>query len=104
MDTSKDTRDREITRRERELEDEGERAPGDILGVSRIPAGGGGGDTLPAREDEEEDAHQPPLPEERSHVGSRDVTDGTTGGTGPDTGGTGVFRRGSGATGTDIGR
>jgi len=42
------------------------------------------------------------------HAGSRDVTEGTTGGTGPDTGGAGrgarELTRGSGATGTDIGR
>lgn len=41
--------------------------------------------------------------EDRSHVGTRDVTEGTTGGTGPDTGGAGALRKGSGATGTDLG-
>jgi hypothetical protein len=42
--------------------------------------------------------------EDRSHhAGSRDVSQGTTGGTGAETGGTRNFRQGSGATGTDIG-
>lgn len=100
MDNSKDTRDREVARQEREAAEDASRAPGDILGLSRVSAD----ETRPAPAAEDDDAHQPPMPEERSHVGSRDVTDGTTGGTGPDTGGSGVFRRGSGATGTDIGR
>ena len=37
------------------------------------------------------------------HSGSRDVTEGTTGGVGTETGGTRNFRTGTGATGTDIG-
>ena len=37
------------------------------------------------------------------HPGSRDVTEGTTGGTGTEVGGTRNYRQGSGATGTDIG-
>lgn len=37
------------------------------------------------------------------HSGSRDVTEGTTGGTGTEVGGTRNFRQGSGATGMDIG-
>ena len=37
------------------------------------------------------------------HSGSRDVTEGTTGGTGTETGGTRNYRQGTGATGTDIG-
>ena len=37
------------------------------------------------------------------HSGSRDVTEGTTGGTGVETGGTRNYRSGSGATGGDIG-
>jgi hypothetical protein len=37
------------------------------------------------------------------HSGSRDVTEGTTGGTGAETGGSRNFRSGTGATGTDIG-
>jgi hypothetical protein len=37
------------------------------------------------------------------HAGSRDVTEGTTGGTGTEVGGSRNFRTGTGATGTDIG-
>ena len=37
------------------------------------------------------------------HPGSRDVTEGTTGGTGTETGGTRNYRQGTGATGMDIG-
>ena len=37
------------------------------------------------------------------HSGTRDVTEGTTGGTGTEVGGTRNYRQGTGATGTDIG-
>jgi len=37
------------------------------------------------------------------HSGSRDVTEGTTGGAGTETGGTRNYRAGSGAAGSDIG-
>ena len=37
------------------------------------------------------------------HSGSRDVTEGVTGGTGTEVGGTRNFRQGTGATGSDIG-
>src|SRR2546421_4603835 len=37
------------------------------------------------------------------HSGSRDVTEGVTGGTGTETGGTRNYRSGTGATGGDIG-
>jgi hypothetical protein len=37
------------------------------------------------------------------HSGSRDVTEGPTGGTGTEVGGTRNYRQGTGATGTDIG-
>ena len=37
------------------------------------------------------------------HSGSRDVTEGVTGGLGTETGGTRNYRQGSGATGGDIG-
>jgi hypothetical protein len=37
------------------------------------------------------------------HSGSRDVTEGVTGGLGTETGGTRNFRQGSGASGGDIG-
>jgi hypothetical protein len=38
-----------------------------------------------------------------AHSGSRDVTEGVTGGTGTETGGTRNYRTGTGATGGDIG-
>jgi hypothetical protein len=38
-----------------------------------------------------------------AHAGSRDVTEGTSGGLGPEVGGTRNYRQGSGATGGDIG-
>jgi hypothetical protein len=37
------------------------------------------------------------------HSGSRDITEGVTGGTGTEVGGTRNYRQGTGATGTDIG-
>ena len=37
------------------------------------------------------------------HAGSRDVTEGTSGGTGTETGGTRNYRTGTGATGGDLG-
>jgi hypothetical protein len=37
------------------------------------------------------------------HSGSRDVTEGVTGGVGTEVGGTRNYRQGTGATGTDIG-
>ena len=37
------------------------------------------------------------------HAGSRDLTEGVTGGLGTETGGTRNYRRGTGATGGDIG-
>ena len=49
--------------------------------------------------------HLPDCPrDDRSeHSGSRDVTEGVTGGTGTETGGTRNYRTGTGATGGDIG-
>lgn len=41
--------------------------------------------------------------DQTKHSGSRDVTEGVTGGTGTETGGTRNYRTGTGATGGDIG-
>jgi hypothetical protein len=41
--------------------------------------------------------------DQTKHSGSRDVTEGVTGGTGTEVGGTRNFRQGTGATGGDIG-
>ena len=55
-------------------------------------------------DDEEERAAEGGSQEDRTkHAGSRDVTEGTTGGTGTEVGGTRNLRTGTGATGTDIG-
>jgi hypothetical protein len=84
--------------------------PGDILGV-------GGGPTIPdrARRGEEdvaandEDVNVHTADPSRTGSGAGDLTGGTSGGTGPDTGGgqpgtgTSELRRGSGATGVDLG-
>jgi hypothetical protein len=87
-------------------EDREPQATGDVLGISRPPVEPAGDEFAPLRDrltDEEGARVDEEDQERRPHVGSRDVTEGTTGGTTPDTGGSGVFRRGSGATGTDIG-
>jgi hypothetical protein len=54
-------------------------------------------------EDEEHSAEGGSQEDRTKHAGSRDVTEGTTGGTGTEVGGTRNLRTGSGATGTDIG-
>ena len=81
------------------------RATGEVLGVSRPPVAPPADEFTRVGSDETDKADVEKEADERGrpHVGSRDVTEGTTGGTGPDTGGSGVFRRGSGATGTDLG-
>jgi hypothetical protein len=98
--------DRDRTDEIADERDENAEAAGDILGVSHVEPGGLPGERFRDEEEEEEGARERLDDEEvrRRRVGSRDVTEGTTGGTGPDTGGSGVHRRGSGATGTDIGR
>jgi hypothetical protein len=76
-----------------------------ILGDIRpVPAARDGhrGETLPADEDVE--AMEGGSKHDRTeHSGSRDVTEGVTGGLGTETGGTRNFRTGTGATGGDIG-
>ena len=55
-------------------------------------------------EEEENEAMDGGSQHDRTHhSGSRDVTEGVTGGTGTETGGTRNFRQGTGATGGDIG-
>jgi hypothetical protein len=74
--------------------------PDSILGISDVApdrprrSGPDAGSTV-----EDDMAHEPGRP----GSGAADLTGGTTGGTGPDTGGHGVHRRGSGATGVDLG-
>ncbi len=88
--------------------DEGADAPdaaaGDILGISRVPAGGTGeirserGSAGTRREEE----RITPL-EDSKDLGARDVTRGPHGQTGPETGGHGSTPQRSGATGSDVG-
>jgi hypothetical protein len=65
------------------------------------------GDIRPRTGTKEEDATESMVGgsqhDRTEHPGSRDVTEGTTGGTGAEVGGTRNYRQGSGATGTDIG-
>jgi hypothetical protein len=90
--------------RERKTDSTREENRGEVLGISRS-----GGDHTSDRDEFQEaesgsrDRDTFGDERDRPHAGSRDVTDGTTGGTTPDTGGSGALRRGSGATGTDIG-
>jgi hypothetical protein len=69
------------------------------------PAKGILGDIRPERdEDERDDPMNGGSRHGRAeHPGSRDVTEGVTGGTGTEVGGTRNFRQGTGATGGDIG-
>jgi hypothetical protein len=74
--------------------------PTGTTGVVNEHGRGGAGD----REVEDDRGATGGSNEDRTeHSGSRDVTEGTTGGTGPEVGGTRNYRTGSGVTGTDIG-
>jgi hypothetical protein len=89
--------------------------PGDtsILGdINPVSTGQPAGET--AKKHDRQSGTAAPEADERSmsggsnqdrtkHAGSRDVTEGTTGGTGTEVGGTRNFRTGTGATGGDIG-
>jgi hypothetical protein len=74
-----------------------------ILGdINPAPRKHGPGEALPA--DEEIEAMEGGSRHDRtSHSGSRDVTEGVSGGLGTETGGTRNYRQGTGATGGDIG-
>ncbi|MEO8258431.1 MAG: hypothetical protein ABI868_13875 [Acidobacteriota bacterium] len=75
------------------------------------------GDIMPKKTDHDSDDKTAGLPADEDisamdggsqhgrskHSGSRDVTEGVTGGTGTEVGGTRNFRQGTGATGGDIG-
>jgi hypothetical protein len=75
------------------------------------------GDIMPKESDHRSDEESSGLPADEDitamdggsqhgsshHSGSRDVTEGVTGGTGTEVGGTRNFRQGTGATGGDIG-
>jgi hypothetical protein len=61
------------------------------------------GESIRDRGDDESSMHGGSRHDRTEHPGSRDVTEGVTGGTGTETGGSRNYRSGSGATGGDIG-
>jgi hypothetical protein len=61
------------------------------------------GDINPERDERDESMEGGSQHGDSKHSGSRDVTEGVTGGTGTETGGTRNYRTGTGATGGDIG-
>ena len=77
---------------------------GDIDPVpsAKKPIPGGATDTKDSGEAEESMAGGS-RHDHTEHSGSRDVTEGVTGGTGTEVGGTRNYRQGTGATGGDIG-
>ncbi len=78
---------------------------GDVLGISRVPAGGTGEVHAPRDRGDEaggDDGRITPL-EDEVDLGARDVTKNGRGQTGPETGGHGSTPQRSGATGMDIG-
>jgi hypothetical protein len=61
------------------------------------------GESGAGEEDDFQSTHGGSQHDRTKHSGSRDVTEGVTGGTGTETGGTRNYRQGTGATGGDIG-
>jgi hypothetical protein len=61
------------------------------------------GGSSTADDEDLESMHGGSKHDDTKHSGSRDVTEGVTGGLGTETGGTRNFRQGTGATGGDIG-
>jgi hypothetical protein len=83
-----------------------ERIQTGILGdINPTPSGGRKGSVEnPDRESESDESMSGGSRHDRSeHSGSREVTEGVTGGTGTETGGSRNYRQGTGATGSDIG-
>jgi hypothetical protein len=79
-----------------------------ILGdINPIPSaqrpGRLGDETIDDRVENQESMEGGSRHDQSRHPGSRDVTEGVTGGLGTETGGTRNYRQGSGATGSDIG-
>jgi hypothetical protein len=80
--------------------------PGSILGdINPRPAGNEGDNAEDIRDHPDTDKSMVggSRHDRTEHSGSRDVTEGVTGGTGTETGGTRNYRTGTGATGGDIG-
>jgi len=61
------------------------------------------GEPVRDRDDDESSMDGGSRHDRTEHPGSRDVTEGVTGGTGTETGGSRNYRSGTGATGGDIG-
>ena len=77
-----------------------------ILGdINPTPSGADSGSAEnPERDRESDESMSGGSRHDRTeHSGSRDVTEGVTGGTGTETGGSRNYRQGTGATGSDIG-
>ncbi|HTK28141.1 MAG TPA: hypothetical protein VL309_01225 [Vicinamibacterales bacterium] len=84
-------------------QDDKHRTHGSILGDINPKPHAPGNEPLGRDEDVEESMVGGSRHDRSDHAGSRDVTEGVTGGTGTETGGTRNYRQGTGATGTDIG-
>jgi hypothetical protein len=82
-----------------------ENRPGSILGDINPAEPVTGGDRIDSDQNTEADESMVggSRHDRTRHPGSRDVTEGTSGGTGTEVGGTRNYRTGTGATGTDIG-
>jgi len=78
-------------------------APGTRDHMTSPSRGAGGFETDEQGDEDEESMTGGSQHDRTSHAGSRDVTEGTTGGTGAETGGTRNYRQGTGASGGDIG-
>ena len=75
-----------------------------ILGdINPIPSGRSSGESAGDSGENEESMVGGSRHDRTEHSGSRDVTEGVTGGLGTETGGTRNYRSGTGATGGDIG-
>jgi hypothetical protein len=70
---------------------------------TRDHIGGGSGDQDRDKEESQESMSGGSKHDRSQHSGSRDVTEGVTGGLGTEVGGTRNHRQGTGATGGDIG-
>jgi hypothetical protein len=83
--------------------DDQDRTQRGILGDINPEPSGHGSQPIDKDEDVEESMVGGSRHDRTDHPGSRDVTEGVTGGTGTETGGTRNYRQGTGATGSDIG-
>jgi hypothetical protein len=76
---------------------------GDINPVPSARPARSHGETVDDRIEDNESMAGGSRHDQSRHPGSRDVTEGVTGGVGTETGGTRNYRQGSGASGGDIG-